>query len=95
MICPGEPQPYVIGEYLEGMPHYLGYLQSIDLSLQCAIDSSLAFINRGEGNYINAYEFQVKSIARLRLDVGTANHSPRTWAMILLATALVYFSEVS
>lgn len=95
MICPGEPQAYLFGEYLEGMPLYIGTLTSINLSLHCVIDSTLAVLNQTDGNYVKACELTVKSINALRTDLGTSNHSNRTWAMILLATALVNAAEVS
>lgn len=95
MICPGEPQAYLMGEYLEGVPHYIGKLQSIDMSLQCAMDSTLAVTNRSEVNFVNACKFHVKCIGALREDVTKMDNTPSTWAMILLATTLVYFSEVS
>lgn len=95
MICPGEPQAYLIGEYLEGVPHYIGKLQSVDMALQCAMDSTLAVTNRSDYNYVNACRFHVKTISALREDVVRLDNTPSTWAMILLATTLVYYSEVS
>jgi hypothetical protein len=95
MICPGERQAYLIGEYLEGAPHYIGKFQSVDMAFQCAMDSTTVVTNRSEFNFVNACRLHVSTISALREDVGKMDNTPGAWAMILLATALVYFSQVS
>lgn len=85
----------MIGDYLEGVAHYVGKLRSIDLALQSMVDSSHALLTRSESSYIKACELHSRSLIALRVDLENPDDTPASWAMVLLANSLVYFAEVS
>jgi hypothetical protein len=95
MLCPDERQPYVIGDYLEGIPHFITNHSCIALSVQSAIEATMVLITRSGTQYIGACETLVRATNHLQLEISLPKRTPHDWAMILLAASLIQFAEVS
>lgn len=94
MICPGEPEPYLIGEYLEQMPCLIGHASSVDVSLRCAFASTLAVLNRSSSDYVQACELTLRTVAILRTTASTDYGSSISTMFALLALCVLSLSDV-